>query len=920
MDGFPSSGIRNFVFMLILLFYMAVFPTNAKALSEGFTVRNGPSGTELVWTPPAAHSLRIGGTRPEFRLGGDSAGELFGYPRELDGKLVLVMSNKQRELLVSSGQELEVWSSGRRGAPGVPFTDPVPVAAKNASYVAAAITLTPTVTIDPAANGTASTQRISYNLTGLQLTSPAFPVKLEVLGEVTHPKPLVGQHPLVLFLHGRHSTCYNTNSSDTNSGDWPCPPSVPLPIPSHKGYRYIADILASQGYVVVSISANGINGQDWGADDAGTAARSILIRHHLALWAKWSTTGGDPWSGSLFKGKLDMNNVVLVGHSRGGEGVHRAAIDASPSDPFKIVGLVSYGPTCFGRQVTPDIHSVTILPTCDGDVYDLQGQLYVDSSRDIAYSEAIRSVVISLGSNHNYFNTEWTPGLSQAPSFDDFYSSTDPVCGSDGGGVRLTPKEQQVVGATYTAALVRMAVKQDAGMLQLLDGSFVRPEVIGRADVATNAVGGAAYRLLYRPEDAGSPIVGNGMTGVECNGYDGYGSVDGCGGDNSFYSPHWVLSSGVPSFPAPIAMELTWTKIGAFARFNIPNGMNNLTSLDWINVRVANDPNTDNGAQLKLVVLDKNGKNATVSATPTSVEGWPGSDILDRVHARTLQGSLDSVKSKVDLTNIVAVQLVAHGSSGRVWVIDIAASQSKVKEPKVLDLPVISIEAMTVPEGNGLKTVNVKVTANKPLKSPGTIWLEKSDGEAVLINLAAGSSTQVAQVQYTFIGDSIYSPLPLLQSYLAVAAVKGVVTGNYLGGITVVEDDPAPTLSAKASKVIAKEGKSLIWELLLSAPTTGTDLYFFIFPPSIGKELSSQDVPTSWLLSVSNNLPKTPTTLSSHSIVIPVSFDYGVTKANLIIPIASDGITEGEELIVLQGYGLKNELLTLEGKVLKHNK
>ena len=88
---------------------------------------------------------------------------------------------------------------------------------------------------------------------------------------------------------------------------------------------------------MVSISANGINGQDNASLDGGAAARSILIRHHLSLWAQWNTNGGDPW-GSRFRNKLDMNKVVRVGHSRGGEGVHRAAIDTSLSDPFKIVG------------------------------------------------------------------------------------------------------------------------------------------------------------------------------------------------------------------------------------------------------------------------------------------------------------------------------------------------------------------------------------------------------------------------------------------------------------------------------------------------------------------------------------------------------------------------------------------------------
>ena len=45
--------------------------------------------------------------------------------------------------------------------------------------------------------------------------------------------------------------------------------------------RYVADVLASQGYLTVSIAANGVNGQDAFLDDGGASARSQLVRHHL---------------------------------------------------------------------------------------------------------------------------------------------------------------------------------------------------------------------------------------------------------------------------------------------------------------------------------------------------------------------------------------------------------------------------------------------------------------------------------------------------------------------------------------------------------------------------------------------------------------------------------------------------------------
>ena len=129
-------------------------------------------------------------------------------------------------------------------------------------------------------------------------------------------------------------------------------------------------MLASQGYLTVSIAANGINGQDGLFMDGGAFARSQLLRHHLAQWAEWSRHGGDPWGGR-FHGRVNLDEVVLVGHSRGGEGVERAAIDTYAHDPWTIRGLVLIGPTAFGRQVAPGIpppsscrSATATCPTC----------------------------------------------------------------------------------------------------------------------------------------------------------------------------------------------------------------------------------------------------------------------------------------------------------------------------------------------------------------------------------------------------------------------------------------------------------------------------------------------------------------------------------------------------------------------------
>ena len=132
---------------------------------------------------------------------------------------------------------------------------------------------------------------------------------------------------------------------------------------------------------------------------------------------------------------------------------------------------------------------------------DLQGQQYVDIGRDLTPDRALRSSVMAMGTNHNYYNTEWTPGLSKSPAWDDWFDPGDPQCG-ESRDKRLTPAEQQAVGLAYTAALVDLAIADDARSLPLLDGTRVKPASIGRASAFVHAIGGNKRPLLRAGQGA----------------------------------------------------------------------------------------------------------------------------------------------------------------------------------------------------------------------------------------------------------------------------------------------------------------------------------------------------------------------------------------------------------------------------------
>jgi hypothetical protein len=355
----------SMMFVLLLLLFSTtstLLLAQAGVLPQDFSLRFHDTGADLVWSPKQ-FVVRISASRPEFRFNHGKG--LLGYPHEdvKEGILVLPLKRSDQSLVTTHGPDLEVWIAGKRVDQAAPSSSRMTGGFSTKHNHYNNISATPTVNINPARNGKYTTKRLSYRMRG-GLQYPLFPNPVEVVAEVHYPVlrfPRRRRSPLVLFLHGVHDTCYDPNKEIICSFTWPCEPGC-LSIPSHKGYRYVTNILASNGFITISIAANGIIAQEFfKTKDSGAEVRSLLIRHHLNLWAQWNEFGTDPWRG-LFHGKVDLNRVVLVGHSRGGEGVHRAAIDIEKTDPYKIVGLVSYGPTAFGAQVTPDIHSVTILP------------------------------------------------------------------------------------------------------------------------------------------------------------------------------------------------------------------------------------------------------------------------------------------------------------------------------------------------------------------------------------------------------------------------------------------------------------------------------------------------------------------------------------------------------------------------------
>ncbi|GGZ33452.1 hypothetical protein GCM10010387_29500 [Streptomyces inusitatus] len=859
---------------------------SGERLPEGWRFEGG----ELVWSSP--EPVGMGGALVEFR----SQERTLGVPApSADHRTFRLRVDRARvgpvgELRVVAGtRRLDAAGTGR--APGqrrspAETAPPAPL---------------PVHSVDPGVPGEYRTTSGEYALKPVRL--PGYKEPVEMRATVVGPTDAPGKRPFALFLHGRAATCYQPGK-DALGMEWPCEPGH-KEVPSHRGHLHDQELLASQGYVTVSISANGINAVDNFAADAGAQARSSLVRLHLARWAEWGAKPAKAPEAVRAVDPADLSKVLLVGHSRGGEGVNRAALDSVSPPPraedgyrgpvgWRIRGTVLIGPTLFGQNPAPDVPSVTILPGCDGDVSDLQGQMYLDASRGVGRGTALHSAVYMVGANHNYFNTEWTPGQAEAPAFDDASDHEDPVC-SVNAKSRLSAKHQQTAGTAYVAAAARLFLTGDDRVRPLLDGSGRRAPSAGAARVLTHAVGGRRTPAIL-PD---APLsVTNGRVCQQIT----TSETRACRtGSEPGRSPHFAPWSFFENEPGRNAVRADWAEPGAPVRLT-PKRAFSLAGSEALALRVIVPPDT-RGTRLDIAVTDTSGKRVRLGRV--TVDGLPGPRWTAAHWASEVRVPLKAAAAAgVDLKRIRSLELTPRSASGELWLMDAWGWRPGTPAVRPAALPRVDIGRLKVEEGDsGTRTYRVPVQVTG--EGTGVIKLAVLDPDTYrstvrTVKVKDGGS---AETEITVRGNSRYDID--LGHEIAVKAVRGTAVGGAIGGVLVENDDPMPTVTVTPVADSVTEGGKLSWKAALSEPAdTTVETRLDLLPVPEGTELSTKDVDKEWLAGIGGDAdPERP--LSRDTPSLWVAFPEGETSADVSVPTAADTLTEPEESLRMRMSYLK---------------
>lgn len=516
--------------------------------------------------------------------------------------------------------------------------------------------------------------------------SPFHNMPVQLNGVIAAPPAGDGPYPVALVLHGTHPGC---PVDDMGVDRWPCDPAAEQP--NYAGFEYLVRELAAEGYVALAININGENTFGFGEAPPGMRLSQLVDLHMSALAT--AAAGGENGFGVELAGVADPSRLALVGHSRGGEMASWLTLHTALGSPLAGANL-GYGPVAGILMIAPahnvsgstgaNVPQAIILPACDGDVAQLDGQAFFEGVRFETSAGQWVTTALLERANHNAFNSILRPDL--------FSQMTRGGC-----SILMEPEAQRQFLVDYAVDFLTTLFSADpSAKLEALKRLGVDPrqpapdELYGQPGRVTSLAAAADRLPIFVPdyENAlvtnalGGTVTAEGATLFYCP--PGYYTPFSDPGTEPCRRPNFIMPGN------PGMLVVGWDR-PATLRLELPADQRDLTRFTTLSLRAALDPLSERNEpgepqSFSLRLTDGAGRSATEVIAPSApaLQFPPGESVPDPtfdalfsglVHLTAIRQSLAAFDG-VDLTDVAEIALVFDQTpSGTLFVADVDLSR-----------------------------------------------------------------------------------------------------------------------------------------------------------------------------------------------------------------------------------------------------
>lgn len=228
-----------------------------------------------------------------------------------------------------------------------------------------------TLNVEEGKSRNEETDTLEFNLGDRTYDSKSgkvLPYKLR--GTITIPKSQ-GKKPLAIVIHGSH------NNEDEN-------------VRFDTGFKYLTEYLGENDYVGAALDVQPAYVWSYGDNDDNEKIRAMYKEFINVLK-----------NDSELSQKIDFENIVLIGHSRGADTI----IDIA-NENENIKGILSVAPARLSTERKwPDVNTTIVVPEYDGDVAGLDGIPMFDEMVAEPGRKSEGNLIILEKANHNNFNS-----------------------------------------------------------------------------------------------------------------------------------------------------------------------------------------------------------------------------------------------------------------------------------------------------------------------------------------------------------------------------------------------------------------------------------------------------------------------------------------------------------------------------------